>query len=125
MIPTYQIVVLAPFAAALLLVAIPGYRIGAIANVIASAVTFAAGLWLLVGGERGVGDYAIVDEFNMVFIVINTINNCLDVKDESITKMLHVHSTIIMVRRYQKYMWSISFIPHFYSNSNPSATISQ
>jgi glycerol uptake facilitator-like aquaporin len=65
MIQTYQIVVLMPYVSALLLVAIPGYRIGSVVNVLAAAVTFAAGLWLLVGGERGVGDYAIVDEFNI------------------------------------------------------------
>ena len=41
-------------------------------NVLASAATFAAGLWLLVG-DGGVGDYAIVDEFNIVFIIINTL----------------------------------------------------
>ena len=73
MIPAHQIVVLAPFVAALVLVAIPGYRVGAVANVIASAVTFGAGLWLLIGGESGVGHYVIVDEFNIVFIAINTL----------------------------------------------------
>ena len=44
MIHAYQIVVLAPYVAALLLVAIPGYRVGAVVNVLASAATFAAGL---------------------------------------------------------------------------------
>ena len=53
MIHAYQIVVLAPFVSALLLVAIPGYRVGAVVNVLAIAATFAAGLWLLFGGERG------------------------------------------------------------------------
>ena len=72
MIQAYQLVVLLPYAAALVLVAIPGYRVGAIANVIASAATFAAGFWL-VTGEYRVGDYAIVDEFNIVFIAINTL----------------------------------------------------
>src|SRR5438105_8782352 len=54
------------------MVAIPGYRVGAIANVAASAATFAAGLWLLVGHQL-IGDYAIVDEFNVVFVAINTL----------------------------------------------------
>ena len=36
------------------------------------AATLAAGLWLMVS-EGVVGDYAIVDEFNVVFIVINTL----------------------------------------------------
>ena len=72
MIHAYQLVVLMPYAAALLLVAIPGYRVGAVVNVIASGATLAAGLWL-VTGEYRVGDYAIVDEFNIVFIAINTL----------------------------------------------------
>ncbi|HET6316445.1 MAG TPA: proton-conducting transporter membrane subunit, partial [Chloroflexota bacterium] len=72
MIHAYQLVVLAPYAAALVLVAIPGYRVGAVLNVLASAATLAAGLWLMVG-EGTVGEYAIVDEFNVVFIVINTL----------------------------------------------------
>jgi hydrogenase-4 component F len=64
--------VLAPYAAALVLVAIPGYRVGAVLNVLASAATLAAGLWLMVS-KGVVGEYAIVDEFNVVFIVINTL----------------------------------------------------
>ncbi|HEX9325917.1 MAG TPA: hydrogenase 4 subunit F, partial [Reyranella sp.] len=72
MIHAYQLVVLAPYAAALVLVAIPGYRVGAVLNVLASAATLAAGLWLMVG-DGTVGAYAIVDEFNVVFIVINTL----------------------------------------------------
>ena len=43
MIRAYQLVVLAPYAAALVLVAIPGYRVGAVLNVLASAATLAAG----------------------------------------------------------------------------------
>ncbi|MBV8191999.1 MAG: hydrogenase 4 subunit F [Alphaproteobacteria bacterium] len=72
MIHAYQLVVLVPYMAALLLVAIPGYRLGAVVNVVASALTLAIGLGLIAGGQF-VGDYAIVDEFNIVFIVINTV----------------------------------------------------
>ena len=72
MIHAYQLVVLAPYSSALVLVAIPGYRVGAVLNVLASAATLAAGLWLMVS-EGVVGEYAIVDEFNVVFIVINTL----------------------------------------------------
>src|SRR5215469_13912490 len=72
MIEAYQAVVVVPYAAALGLAALRGYRVGAIGNVIASAVTFAAGLWLLVGRQL-IGDYAIVDEFNVVFVAINTL----------------------------------------------------
>ena len=72
MIHAYQVVVAAPYVAALVLLVIPGYRLGAVANVVASGLTFGAGLWLVVS-ERSVGDYAIVDEFNIVFIGINTL----------------------------------------------------
>ena len=72
MIEAYQLVVLLPCAAALLLVALPSYRLGAVVNVIAAAATLAVGGWL-VASDRIVGEYAIVDEFNIVFIVINTL----------------------------------------------------
>lgn len=72
MIQPWQLVVLLPFAAALLLVAFPSYRVGAVVNVIASALTLAIGGWLVVS-DRFVGDYAIVDELNIVFVVINTL----------------------------------------------------
>src|SRR5260370_39885561 len=69
---TLQRVVLILNAAALYLVSVPGCRIGAAAIVAVSAATFAAGLWL-VAGERSVGDYAIVDEFNIGFLALNTL----------------------------------------------------
>ena len=72
MIQPHQLVVLLPFAAALLLVALPSYRVGAVVNVIASGLTLAVGGWL-VASDRFAGDYAIVDEFNIVFVVINTL----------------------------------------------------
>ncbi|WP_395710254.1 hydrogenase 4 subunit F [Reyranella sp.] len=72
MIQPHELVVVLPFAAALLLVALPSYRVGAVVNVIASALTLAAGGWL-VTSDRFAGDYAIVDEFNIVFVVINTL----------------------------------------------------
>ena len=72
MIEAYQAVVLVPYAAALVLAALPGYRIGAVINMIASAAAFAAGLWLMLGPQT-VGNYAIVDEFNVLFVAINTL----------------------------------------------------
>ena len=59
MIAAYQLVVLTPYVAALILVAIPGYRVGAVVNVLVSAGTFGAGLWLMVS-DGVVGEYAIV-----------------------------------------------------------------
>ena len=51
MIEAYQAVVLVPYGSALVLAALPSYRVGAIGNVAASAATFAAGLWLLTGRQ--------------------------------------------------------------------------
>jgi len=72
MIEAHQGVVLVPYLSAVVLVMIPGYRVGAVANVAASAATLAVGLWL-VAAERIVDEYAIVDELNIVFIGINTL----------------------------------------------------
>ena len=72
MIHAYQLVVLAPYVAALVLVAIPGYRVGAIVNVLASGRDLRRRP-VAAGRRAVVGDYAIVDEFNVVFIVINTL----------------------------------------------------
>ena len=62
MIHAYQLVVLAPYAAALILVAIPGYRVGAVINVLASAATLVAGLWLMVS-DGTVGAYRLTVQF--------------------------------------------------------------
>lgn len=61
-----------PFLAALLLALIPGYRIGAILNVIASGLTFAASLSFL-AMEPVVEDYVILDSLNIFFIILNTL----------------------------------------------------
>ncbi len=59
---------------------------GAIINVLASAATLRAPA--CADGERGgiVGDYAIVDEFNVVFIVINTL---VGFNDRAVQRLLH------------------------------------
>ena len=80
MIEAYQVVVVLPYVAALGLLALPGYRVGAIVNVIASAATFGAGLWLVVG-PQSIGDYAIVDEFNIVnFEFSKNFNDAIEAK---------------------------------------------
>ncbi len=61
-----------PFVAGLLLAVIPGYRISAIVNVIASGLTFAASLSFLTM-EPVVEDYVILDSLNIFFIVLNTL----------------------------------------------------
>ena len=73
MIDAYQLVVLIPYAAALVLVAIPGYRVGAIGNVVGVRRDLRRRPVAAGRASGSVGDYAIVDEFNIVFIVINTL----------------------------------------------------
>jgi len=72
MSPVVYAVILIPFASALVLVALPGYRVTSILNVVASLATFVAGVMLLTL-PGGVGDYFIVDDVNIVFIVLNTL----------------------------------------------------
>ena len=61
-----------PFLAALLLALIPGYRISAIVNVIATGLTFAASLSFLTM-QPVVEDYVILDSLNIFFIILNTL----------------------------------------------------
>jgi hydrogenase-4 component F len=63
-------VVVIPAAAAMLLALIPGYRISAWGNVLASAATFAAGIALLFA-PHGASDLFIIDDLNICFVVIN------------------------------------------------------
>ena len=62
-----------PLAAALLLAALPGYRLTARLNVLAALATFAAALALLAGERPPPGPYLIVDDLNIVFIVLGTL----------------------------------------------------
>lgn len=77
MISPVDLVIGIPFASALVLAALPGYRLAAGMNVLASFATFIAGLSLLSvvgsGGGGGGGDYFIIDSVNIVFIVLNTL----------------------------------------------------
>ncbi|HKJ60587.1 MAG TPA: hydrogenase 4 subunit F, partial [Hyphomicrobiales bacterium] len=67
----YALIVI-PFVSAAILVALPGYRLTAALNVLASFLTFLAGLNLL-RMEQAVDHYLIIDEVNIVFIVLNTL----------------------------------------------------
>jgi len=70
--PAVYAVIGIPFASAVVLSMLPGYRLGAAVNVLASFSTFVAGAFLLtVAG--GVDNYFIVDDVNIVFIVLNTL----------------------------------------------------
>ncbi|HKI98416.1 MAG TPA: hydrogenase 4 subunit F [bacterium] len=61
-----------PAAAVVILALIPGYRVTARLNVLASLLTFAAAL-LLLGWRPPTGQFLMVDDVNVVFIVLNTL----------------------------------------------------
>ena len=61
-----------PFLSAILLALIPSYRVTAIGNVLASGLTFAAGLSFL-ALPPVVKNYVILDDLNVFFIILNTL----------------------------------------------------
>jgi hydrogenase-4 component F len=61
-----------PIAAAGLLALLPGYRLTARLNVVASFLTLASALSLLVTDRPTPGDILLVDDLNIVFIVLTT-----------------------------------------------------
>jgi hydrogenase-4 component F len=65
-------VLLIPIGSAALLAALPGYRLTARLNVLASGATFLAALSLFVVERPQPGPYVLVDDLNIVFIVLNT-----------------------------------------------------
>ncbi|HKY94030.1 MAG TPA: hydrogenase 4 subunit F, partial [Kiloniellales bacterium] len=60
-----------PVVAAVLLASLSGYRLSARLNVLASLLTFLSAL-LLLTEERQAGDYFLIDELNIVFVVLGT-----------------------------------------------------
>ncbi|MGN6101996.1 MAG: proton-conducting transporter transmembrane domain-containing protein, partial [Devosia sp.] len=66
-------VLLIPLFAAGILALLPGYRLTAWLNILASGLTFAAALALLLGARPAPGTYFLVDDLNIVFIVLNTL----------------------------------------------------
>ncbi|WP_087004440.1 hydrogenase 4 subunit F [Rhizobium sullae] len=65
-------VLLIPIASAVLLALLPGYRTSARLNVFASLLTLLAALSMLVAERPAPGQYLLVDDLNIVFIVLNT-----------------------------------------------------
>jgi len=61
-----------PLGTAALLALMPGYRVGAWINVFASLVTFLAATSLFVLERPAPGNFLLVDDLNIVFIVLNT-----------------------------------------------------
>jgi hydrogenase-4 component F len=64
-------VLIVPVVAAALLTLLPGYKITARLNVLASLLTLLAALSLLVSERPEPGQYLVVDDLNIVFIVLN------------------------------------------------------
>jgi hydrogenase-4 component F len=71
-IPTADFILIVPVSAAIVLMILPGYRLSAGLNVAATFATLLASLALLFGGPGTAGDYVMVDDFNIVFIVLNS-----------------------------------------------------
>src|SRR2546430_11510138 len=65
-------VLLIPICSAALLAALPGYRVTARLNVVASLATFLSALSLFVIERPSPGPYVLIDDLNIVFIVLNT-----------------------------------------------------
>src|SRR3974390_1713936 len=65
------VVVLIPLAAAALLAVVPGYRLSARLNVLASLASFVVAIGLLFDRPEP-GMYLLVDDLNVVFILLNT-----------------------------------------------------
>src|SRR5260370_132204 len=63
---------LIPIGSAALLAILPGYRLTARLNVVASLATFLSALSLFVIERPQPGPYVLVDDLNIVFIVLNT-----------------------------------------------------
>ncbi|MGN7882207.1 hydrogenase 4 subunit F [Ensifer sp. 22460] len=66
------LVLLIPIVAAALLALLPGYRLTARLNVLASFLTLLAALSLFVTEPPAPGLYLLVDDLNIVFIILNT-----------------------------------------------------
>jgi len=64
-------ILLIPALAVLVLALVPNYRLGAILNVVASGLTFVAGVSLLFA-ERVRSDILIIDDFNIYLVTITT-----------------------------------------------------
>jgi hydrogenase-4 component F len=62
---------LIPGISAIILALLPGYKLTARLNVLAAGLTFLASLWLLVV-RPDTGDYLLVDDLNVVFVVLGT-----------------------------------------------------
>jgi hydrogenase-4 component F len=60
-----------PLAAAALLALVPAYRLSAVLNIAASLATLAAAALLVLAPRQAPGDYLLVDDLNVVFIMLS------------------------------------------------------
>ena len=67
-----RLVLLIPAVGVVVLAVVPGYHAGARLNVLATFLTFACAVLLLVGARPAPGAFLIVDDFNVYLIVLNT-----------------------------------------------------
>ncbi|MGH6740487.1 MAG: hydrogenase 4 subunit F, partial [Bradyrhizobium sp.] len=72
MIDPVGLVLLIPAVAAAMLALLPGYRLTAQLNVLATLLTFGAAASLFFFGPPEAGSYLLVDDLNKVFIVLTT-----------------------------------------------------
>ncbi|HEX9878223.1 MAG TPA: hydrogenase 4 subunit F [Gammaproteobacteria bacterium] len=72
MIDPVALILLIPVCAAALLALLPGYRLTSQLSVVASLLTLVAALSLFVVEPGVPGSYLFVDDFNIVFVVLNT-----------------------------------------------------
>ncbi|MDQ7249649.1 hydrogenase 4 subunit F [Dongia sedimenti] len=66
-------VLLIPIVAAAILAILPGYRVTARLNILASLLTLLSALSLLVADRPSPGQYLLIDDLNIVFIVLNSV----------------------------------------------------
>jgi hydrogenase-4 component F len=66
-------VLLIPIVAAAVLAALPGYRMTSRLNILASLLTMLSALSLLVTDRPPPGQYLLIDDLNIVFIVLNSV----------------------------------------------------
>jgi hydrogenase-4 component F len=66
-------VLLIPIVAAAVLAVLPGYRITSRLNIFASLLTMLSALSLLVTARPSPGQYLLIDDLNIVFIVLNSV----------------------------------------------------
>lgn len=67
------VILLVPIVAAMVFALLPHYRLTARLNVLATFCTFLAALSLLVFDRPEPGQYVLIDDFNIIFIILNTL----------------------------------------------------